>query len=93
MMIVSGQVIPGLLMLLFFLGAGGWLILQIYAEKLRKNQPKGAAQSADIMTNQNAKALPTAITTSKLLAEASREPLVDVPASVIEDTTKTLQPR
>ncbi len=93
MMIVSGQVIPGLLMLLFFLGAAGALTLQVYAEKLRKNQAKGAARSADRVTGQTAEALPAAITTSKLLTEAGRESLVDVPASVTEDTTKTLQPR
>ena len=93
MMIVSGHVILGLMLLLFFLGAGGVLALQAYAEKLQKNQAKGAAHLADRVTGQTAEALPAAITTSKLLAEASREPLVDVPASIIEDTTKTLQAR
>jgi hypothetical protein len=88
MMIVKGNVIPGLLLLLFFLGAGALITLQAYAEKLRKNQAEGAVRSANRVTGQTAEALPAAVTTSKLLAEAQGAAV----ASITEDTTKDLQP-
>ena len=92
MMIVSGNVIPGLLLLLFFLGAFSLVILQAYAENLRKNQTRGTAESTGWITGPNAETLSAAVTTSKLLVEARRAPPADIPISVTEDTTKDLHP-